>query len=144
MLGALLLTGCMDSPPTATPVPPPRTLLPAKAGGLGLSFAEWQQQHKLDDSTPPDPDGARYYDNRQYYVTFWPPSAPASPDARVYILWYNWTAPGVSLDTARAAVRVLLPADAQLRQTMPQPGVAGSVVELYHSATGAAWYPAAA
>lgn len=95
--------------PTSTPTPSPTsTPVPQfRARGIGLSKASWEKIHGKAQSTI---GGFGYYENGEYVVSFL--------GGKVQHLERTWVAQdAVFLDTARAAGKELLPADAKLVRT---------------------------
>ena len=112
--------------PTDTPEPQPTntpeaTLEPFPSGGLGLSRAEWDQQHTEGDTTF----GMVEYDDGKYSVTF--------ADGNIQYLERVFTDDQPPLDAARAEAQTLIPEDSQFLETYSPEGFLELTVDLYMS-----------
>jgi len=110
--------------PTETPEPtntPGTTLEPFPSGGLGLSKAEWDQQHTEGDTAY----GMVEYDDGKYSVTF--------ADGNIQYLERVFADDQPTLDAARAEAQALIPEDSQFLETYSPEGMPEMAVDLYVS-----------
>jgi len=106
--------------PTLEPIPSPTfELFPS--GGLGLSKAEWEQQHTPGDTTL----GMVEYDDGKYSVMF--------TDSKIHYLERVFRDDQPALDQARAEAQTLFPHDSQFLETYSPEGMPELVVDLYIS-----------
>jgi len=114
--------GCSDSANTPSPVglmgtPAP----PFQSGGIGLTKAAWEQQHTP--SSEPSDQVFVWYPDHDYEVSFWHdwPLRPPTPSSLISTISFDTHAN--TPEAQRAAVRSLLPADAQLEPDVSYPGL---------------------
>jgi hypothetical protein len=117
-------TNTPEPKPTSTPEPtntPEATLEPFPSGGLGLSKAEWEQEHIEDDTS----DMFTNYDGGKYSVTF--------VDDKIQYLERVFTDGQPTLDVARSEAQTLIPEDSQFLETYSPEGLPELIVDLYIS-----------
>ena len=141
-VGGVLLLGLVFVVIGLYAAPNPPTSPQFRSGGLGLTKAAWDRQHTVTHNTAYAPDlfaGIEFYD-QDIAVTFWPEGWLNLAEARITSIQSGLLS-GPAPDTARTASRELLPADAQLQQTMSDPTAPGTLIAVYHSASLATRYP---
>ena len=126
-LASTATTESTDTPkpePTNSPEPtntPGTTLESFPSGGLGLSKAEWDQQHTEGNTAY----GMVEYDNGKYSVTF--------ADGNIQYLERVFADDQPTLDAARAEAQALIPEDSQFLETYSPEGMPELAVDLYVS-----------
>jgi len=116
-----------EVPPTAMPASPTATQLPSPtldtfaSGGLGLSKAQWEQEHSQSDAWG----GLVEYDDGKYLVSF--------VDDRIQHLEWAFAADEPTLTEARAQAKTLIPEDSQFLETYNPEGFPELNVDLYLS-----------
>src|SRR5205823_4870927 len=103
----------------------------------------------------PTPPAFEFYELRSYGVDYWHEAGPVPADAPIngiqadiyrvlsetqHISPQSWASSSLDVNKEHLAARALLPADAELQQTLPRNGSEATLREVYHSKSLAGRY----
>jgi hypothetical protein len=140
----LLFAGCGNGPNA-------QAVEEYASGGLGLTRAQWERNHTSVEGYLYD--ASDEHPRAGYWIDFWTQQYPAPDDAVIsrilvdarFILTSTQelaeSESYIHFDRKQAAVRTLLPADAQLESSRTTPASSVAVVETYYSPSLSSRYP---